>query len=223
MIFDYYPNLGTTTPSVTNPVNGSSTTTTTNSQPSDTLTTSTSSNSGATLSSDTTTSSIPPSINGNVQVKGSVIYATKRIGLYKKVAFTKANRIAWYPKQKRINRPMFVVTGYARSANGTLRYKVRDVNHGRKTAGKTGYVTASRKYVVSVYYASLPKNKQITVISKNGVNAYRSKNLAGKSKHFKKGTRLTVKKLVKHNLTTRYQLSNGWYVTSNKKLVIADD
>ncbi|WP_439646222.1 DUF5776 domain-containing protein [Lentilactobacillus kisonensis] len=29
-----------------------------------------------------------------------------------------------------------------------------------------------------------------------------------------------VKKLDKHNLTTRYQLSNGSYVTANKKLVI---
>ncbi|MFT8735774.1 MAG: DUF5776 domain-containing protein, partial [Lentilactobacillus hilgardii] len=36
-----------------------------------------------------------------------------------------------------------------------------------------------------------------------------------------KGIRLTVKKLIKHNLTTRYQLSNGNYVTANKKLIIA--
>ncbi|EHO45245.1 DUF5776 domain-containing protein [Lentilactobacillus kisonensis] len=39
-------------------------------------------------------------------------------------------------------------------------------------------------------------------------------------KSYKKGTHLSVKKLVKHNLTTRYQLSNGTYVTANKKLVI---
>ncbi|WP_233419310.1 DUF5776 domain-containing protein, partial [Lentilactobacillus hilgardii] len=129
--------------------------------------------------------------------------------------------IAWYPKQKRINRPMFVVTGYKRTSNGTLRYKVRDVNHGRKTAGKTGYITASRKYVVPVYYASVPKSKKITVIAKKGINTYKSANLTGKAKHYKKGVRLTVKKLVKHNLTTRYQLSNGHYVTANKKLIIA--
>ncbi|MEE8823283.1 DUF5776 domain-containing protein [Lentilactobacillus sunkii] len=29
-----------------------------------------------------------------------------------------------------------------------------------------------------------------------------------------------MKKLVKHNLTSRYVLSNGYYVTANKKLVI---
>ncbi|MCT3396930.1 hypothetical protein EFP86_10675 [Lentilactobacillus hilgardii] len=116
---------------------------------------------------------------------------------------------------------MFVVTGYKRTSNGTLRYKVRDVNHGRKTAGKKGYITASRKYVAPVYYASIPKSKKITVIAKKGVNAYKSANLTGKAKHYKKGVRLTVKNLVKHNLTTRYQLSNGKYVTANKKLIIA--
>ncbi|MDN6435967.1 MAG: DUF5776 domain-containing protein [Lentilactobacillus parabuchneri] len=31
---------------------------------------------------------------------------------------------------------------------------------------------------------------------------------------------MTVKRFVKHNLTTRYQLSNGTYITANKKLVI---
>lgn len=120
----------------------------------------------------------------------------------------------------RLNRPMFVITGYARSNNGALRYKVRDVNHGSKTAGKVGYITANRKYVESVYYKSIPKSKKITVISKKGVNAYRHANLTGKTAHYKKGAHLRVTKLVKHNLTTRYQLPNGRYVTANKLLVI---
>ncbi|MFT8913643.1 DUF5776 domain-containing protein, partial [Lentilactobacillus hilgardii] len=156
----------------------------------------------------------------NVAAKGTVIYGLKKVGLYKSPTFKASNRLAWYPKQKRVNRPMFVVTGYARSANGTLRYKVCDVNHGRKTASKTGYLTASKKYVGPVYYATVPKNKRITVIAKTGINAYKSATLNGKAKHYKAGIRLTVKKLVKHNLTTRYQLSNGLYVTANKKLVI---
>ena len=74
--------------------------------------------------------------------------------------------------------------------------------------------------MVNIYYKTMPKNKKITVIAKKGVNSYKNANLTQKSKHFKKGTRLTVKKIVKHNLTTRYQLSNGHYVTANKKLVI---
>ncbi|GAF37156.1 DUF5776 domain-containing protein [Lentilactobacillus farraginis] len=180
--------------------------------------------SGSTTGSTTTTTTKPStSTSPNVAVKGEAVYAIKKIGLYKSTNFTKANRIAWYSKQKRTNRPMFVVTGYKRNSNGTLRYKVRDVNHGRKTAGKTGYITASQKYVVPVYYASVPKSKKITVIAKKGVNAYKSAKLTGKVKCYKKGTHLRVKKLVKHNLTTRYQLTNGKYVTTNKKLIIGGD
>ncbi|MEE8824543.1 bacterial Ig-like domain (group 3) [Lentilactobacillus sunkii] len=156
-------------------------------------------------------------------VKGSAVYSVKKIYMYKHATFKKSQRIAMYPKVKRINRPMFVIVGYDRSNGGALRYKVRDVNHGTKNAGKVGYITASRKYVLNVYYKTMPKNNKITVISKNGVHAYKNKNLTGKTKSYKKGTRLKVKKLIKHNLTTRYQLSNGYYVTANKKLVIHEN
>lgn len=115
---------------------------------------------------------------------------------------------------------MFVVTGYTRSNGGALRYKVRDVNHHSKTAGKRGYITANRKYVVRVYYQSVPKNKLITVINPKGVHAYKNRNLTNRVKHYKKGSHLRVKKIVKWNLTTRYVLTNGHYITANKKLVI---
>lgn len=153
-------------------------------------------------------------------VKGSAVYATKKIYMYKHGNFKKSQRIATYPKQKRINRPMFVVTGYTYSNGGALRYKVRDVNHHSKTAGKRGYITANRKYVVRVYYQSVPKKKLITVINPKGVHAYKNRNLTKQVKHYKKGSHLHVKKIVKWNLTTRYQLTNGHYVTANKKLVI---
>lgn len=152
-------------------------------------------------------------------VKNSAVYAVNPIYMYKHATFKKSQRIAKYPKATRVNRPMFVITGYARSNNGALRYKVRDVNHGKKTAGKIGYITANPKYVLNVYYKTMPKNKKITVIAKS-VHAYKNQSLTGRTKTYKKGTHLTVKKLVKHNLTTRYQLSNGYYVTANKKLVI---
>ncbi|APR06637.1 hypothetical protein FAM21834_00368 [Lentilactobacillus parabuchneri] len=153
-------------------------------------------------------------------VKGAAVYATKAIYMYRTPNFTKHNRVAKYTKKARVNRPMFVVTGYARSNNGALRYKVRDVNKGAKTYGKTGYITANKNYVSGVYYRTLPKNKHLTVIAKKGGNAYRTASLTGKSNHYKKGARLHVKRLVKHNLTTRYQLTNGHYVTANKKFVI---
>lgn len=171
-------------------------------------------------SESTTQQANTASTPNNVAVKGAAVYATKGIYLYQNSTFKNTQRLAKYPKAKRISRPMFVVTGYAHSANGTLRYKVRDVNHGSKTAGKVGYITANQKYVVPVYYKTMPKSRQITVINPKGVNAYKRVNLTGKIVNYKKGTPLVVKKIVKHRLTTRYQLSNGTYITGNKKLVI---
>ena len=153
-------------------------------------------------------------------VKGSAVYATKRIYMYRSANFKKSQRTATYPKAKRVNRPMFVVLGYAKSNGGALRYKVCDVNHGKKTDGKIGYISANPKYVVNVYYKTMPKDNKITVVNKKGIHAYKHVNLTGQVKTFKKGTHLTVKSFEKHNLTTRYKLSNGTYITANKKLVI---
>lgn len=154
------------------------------------------------------------------EVKGDAVYAVKPIYMYSSPNFDKSDRIAKYPKRTRINRPMFVVTGYAKSNGGALRYEVRDVNKHSKYYGKTGYITSNKRYVLNAYYQTMPKNKKITVIAKKGVNAYRTASLNGKATHYKKGTHLHVKRLVKHNLTTRYQLTNGDYVTGNKQLVI---
>ncbi|MCV3739957.1 BspA family leucine-rich repeat surface protein [Lentilactobacillus hilgardii] len=175
--------------------------------------TSTNSSISTTSSSDDNVISIPNS----AAAKGTVVYSIKKIGLYKTTDFTKNNRRSWYAKKPRINRPMFVVTGYARSANGNLRYQVRDVNHKSKTKGQTGYITASQKYIRFVYYAT--KQSMITVINPRGVNAYRKVNLTGKVKNYRQGTLLRVKGIVKHNLTTRYVLTNGDYITANRKLI----
>ncbi|MFC6275833.1 DUF5776 domain-containing protein [Levilactobacillus tangyuanensis] len=159
------------------------------------------------------------SAGATVAPKGTVIYATKKIGLYKQATFTKKARTQWYQKKSRINRPMFVVTGYATSKHGADRYKVKDVNHHSKTAGKTGYVTANAAYTAPVYYGA--KHSQVTVINPKGINAYSKKSLKGKATHYKQGQVLKVKKIVSHNLTTRYVLSSGRYITANKQLVKA--
>ncbi|WP_283679827.1 DUF5776 domain-containing protein [Lentilactobacillus sp. Marseille-Q4993] len=152
--------------------------------------------------------------------KNTAVYAIKKIYLYKNTTFNKKDRIAVYNKAKRTNRPMFVVTDYGYSKAGRLRYKVRDVNHKSKTAGKVGYITANKGFVLPVYYRALPKSKVVTVISKGGVKAYKNKNLTGHVKSYKKGTILKVKKIERYNLTSRFVLSNGYYITGNKKLVI---
>lgn len=153
-------------------------------------------------------------------VKGEAVYAVKKIYMYKSPNFNKLNRKVRYNKSQRTKRPMFVVTGYARSNNGALRYRVRDVNHQTKNDGKKGYITASTKFVVPVYYQSIPKSRVIKVINSKGIHAYKNKNLTARVHSCKKNTRLHVKKIVKHNLTTRYQLTNGRYITGNKLFVI---
>lgn len=152
------------------------------------------------------------------QVKNGVVYSLKKIYIYKHADFKKSQRIAMYVKKPRINRPMFVVLDYQRSKGGALRYKVRDVNHHSKHAAKVGYITANQKYVRPVYYRAQPKT--VTVISANGVNEYNEKHLGTKIKNFKQGTVLKVDSIVKHNLTTRYMLGNGNFITANRKLVI---
>lgn len=154
---------------------------------------------------------------GNVAAKGTVVYAIKKIGLYKKTDFSTANRRSWYVKKPRIYRPMFVVTGYARSKDGTLRYRVRDVNHLTVNRGKKGYITANSHYIRPVYYQST--HQTVTVINPRGVNSYRKADLTSKVRNYKQGTVLKVKRIVTHNLTTRYVLSNGHYITGNRKLV----
>ena len=113
---------------------------------------------------------------------------------------------------------MFVVKKIVKNQNVRVRFYVKDVNHLSSSYGKKGYITARKNYVVPVYYQS--KARMITIINPLGVNEYQNKNLTKPVKNLKQGTHLKVKRVVKHNLTTRYQLANGHYLTANRKLVI---
>lgn len=163
--------------------------------------------SSANGASDTATSSAT-----KVSVSKTSVYATRKIGLYKTVNFTKNNRIRWYQKQPRTKRPKFTVIGYARTNAGTLRYKVKT------TSGQTGYITANTDYVGNTYYQTNPK--KITVINAKGINAYRKVNLTSKVRHYRKGTVLKVKAVKQHGITTRLILTNGTYITANKTMVL---
>jgi len=151
--------------------------------------------------------------------KRSVIYGLKTLYLYRTPTFNKSQRVVKYSKTTRTNQPMFVVTGYAYSKSGSLRYKVKDVNHTSKTTGKTGYVTARKDFVGSAYYQK--SVKQIKVLNKKGVNLYQNVNLTKRTKHVKQSKVLKIVGLEQHNLATRFVLSNGQYLTANKKIVMA--
>jgi len=148
--------------------------------------------------------------------ENKIVYTTKKIGLYTSPTFTSKARVRWYHQTKRISRPMFKVLGYARSKNGILRYKVKDVTPNSKTRGRIGYITTNDNFTGNAYYQT--KAKQIKVL--RGLNSYKTKALTGKKVHYRKHQVIRVKKLVTHNLTTRYQLPNGRYVSANKRLVI---
>lgn len=153
-----------------------------------------------------------------VAQKKSAILAVKPIYLYQRPTFNKHQRLAKYVKASRGERPMFVVLGYAHSKNGLLRYRVKDVNHKSKADGKIGYVTAKSAFVTPAYYQKTVK--RVKVLNKSGVNEYRKVNLTGKTKHLKKNQTVKVIGLEHHNLTTRFKLSNGHYITANKNLVM---
>lgn len=182
-----------------------------------------SSGSHSTSSSTSTTQPVSPQPSNPqpsgslVATKGEAVYALKPIYLYDSKNFNSDKRLAKYVRKPRVNRPMFVVIRYARDSDGRLRYFVRDVNHLSQTDGKAGYITASTSYVRPVYYQSL--HRFITVINPNGVNSYRTKKLTGFVKHYRQGTILKLSKIVTHNLTTRYVLTNGKIITANRKLV----
>jgi hypothetical protein len=164
----------------------------------------------------TTTTTQPAEPAGTAKI-GEAVYALKKVYMYQHNTFKVKERQACYVSKPRIYRPMFVVTGYAHSKNGHLRYKVRDVNHLSKNKNKRGYITAQWAYIRPVYYHS--QHQTLTVINPRGVNAYKRVNLTGKVKHYKQGTILHVTKFVHHNLTTRYVLNNGNYITGNRKLI----
>ncbi|MFD1454738.1 DUF5776 domain-containing protein [Levilactobacillus lanxiensis] len=167
-----------------------------------------------TTSKQTVTYTYRPNVVAPV-VKNSVVYATKGLNLYTTPTFTAGAKMTHFVKKSRMNRPMFKVIDFATSRNGLKRYRVKDLNG----KGTTGYITARSTYVKTVYYANKPT--KITVINPKGLNAYAKKNLTGKTTHYKQGQVLKVKKIVSHNLTTRFVLSNGTYISANKKLVIA--
>ncbi|WP_125573313.1 DUF5776 domain-containing protein [Levilactobacillus huananensis] len=158
-------------------------------------------------------------LDESVPVNG-MVYAKRTINLHSNKNFTDKTPKANYHKQKRANRPIFSVTGYATSKQGYKRYQVRDVNKKSKTAGKTGYITAKYDYVSSAYYR-LNQNK-VKVLGARGINGYKQKNLKDKIRHYKKGQTLKIKRIISNNKITRFQLTNGQYVTGNKKLVIAE-
>lgn len=142
-----------------------------------------------------------------------IVYAISKVKLYKHASLT-GSVVATYAKQKRTKRPMFKVVKKTQNSDGQSVFAVKAIR-----SGQTGYLTASRQSVVNAYYQTTPKT--IKVIATKGINQYQAKQLTGNKMAVSKGRTLRVKKLIKVGLTSRFELTNGHYVSANKKLVLA--
>ena len=144
----------------------------------------------------------------------SVVYALTTVKLYRNSNFIKSNLTKTYKKRVRINRSMFLVISQRTNKQGQVIYHVKDMN-----SGKTGYTLSGSKYFAHAYYSA--KVTRIKVINPKGVNEYGKVNLTSKKRHVKKNASLNVKKVVNYGRSNRMQLTNGCYITANKKLVLA--
>lgn len=181
---------------------------------------SSSASSSSSATSTSSSSSVPistPTVSGKPVKKAShrsIVYALTTVKLYRSSNFTKSNLTKTYKKRARINRPMFLVISQQTNKQGHAIYRVKDIN-----SGKTGYTLSGSKYFAPAYYSA--KVTRIKVINPKGINEYGKVNLTSKKRHVKKNASLSVRKVVNYGLYSRMQLTNGRYITANKKLILA--
>jgi hypothetical protein len=166
-------------------------------------------------SSDTATSPTEPvdSAKANhVNAKSAYpfkVYAKTAIYKYQSTNFKKSQRIRKYVKRVRSSAPIFTVTKTVKDSQGHWRYKV---------AG--GYITANSKNVGFLYWQS-NQYKKLSVTNPKGTYEYRSTIALKRNrvKLLKEGTTVKVKGVVHNGMTTRYLLTDGNYVTGDKRVV----
>ncbi|MCT3398504.1 exo-alpha-sialidase [Lentilactobacillus hilgardii] len=193
--------LGTTTSSSSSSVQSSS--------PSTPIASSSSVSSSSSSTVSSTSSSTTATAPSTSVAKPFKVVATKALYRYNNVNFSKANRIKHYAKKSITKAPVFTVVATTKSSNGALRYQLSDGS----------YITTKAGYVTKLYNQA--KTKTLRVINPKGTWEYKFSKLTKKSavKHLKKSKVVKVKKLVRKGTATRYQLTNGHYVTGNKQFV----
>ncbi|WP_307811903.1 DUF5776 domain-containing protein [Lactobacillus helveticus] len=181
---------------------------------------SSSASSSSAATSTSSSSSVPistPTVSGKPVKKAShrsIVYALTTVKLYRSSNFTKSNLTKTYKKRARINRPMFLVISQQTNKQGHAIYQVKDMN-----SGQTGYTLSGSKYFAYAYYSA--KVTRIKVINPKGINEYGKVNLTSKKRHVKKNASLSVRKVVNYGRSNRMQLTNGRYITANKKFILA--
>ncbi|GEO70285.1 DUF5776 domain-containing protein [Levilactobacillus acidifarinae] len=140
--------------------------------------------------------------------KPFMIYTKQALYRYTQPTFKIKRRAKYYRRYPRQTAPTFKVIGIKRSANGRLRYKLANGS----------YVTARKTFVYNLYW----QGKHYTKIKLDRtIYQYKHAKFAkvNRQKRLKKGTIVTVMRVVHRGYMTRYQLSNGSYITGNKQFI----
>lgn len=149
------------------------------------------------------TSPAKPTVQPSRTVKA--VYLTKAFKLYQNVTDLTVKRS--YSAHSRATAPHFKVTGVVTLKNGQRFYRV-----------KGGYIRVNAA-AHNLYYQR--KTKRVAVIAKHGIYEYRHATLKASQrvKLVKPKTVLKVKKIVFQGHVTRYQLTNGHYITANRQFI----
>lgn len=147
---------------------------------------------------------VTPEVPSNQRFK---VYAKTALNEYSSPLFTSRTKRNHYVKKARVYAPSFTVKKVVTNANGRSRYLL--------TNGR--YITANSNNVGLLYWQG--NYHQLYVVNPRGTYEYKSVrfNHANRVRIRKQGEKLAVKKVVHHGLTTRYQLTNGNYVSGNKQ------
>ena len=132
------------------------------------------------------------------------VYAKKPIYLHRDIYFSPDNRIKKYRRRHQ----GFKVIKIIRRNDGSLCYKV---------AG--GYITADPAYITNVLASSIPR--VVKVINPRGIYVHKSKHFdtGNIMKLLSKGTRIRIADVVQDGNKKRFQLRNGYYITSDRHQV----
>ncbi|WP_304057164.1 DUF5776 domain-containing protein [Levilactobacillus namurensis] len=190
----------------TSSVNSSATTSSHPSAPTTPTSSATTTSSSSAQSSTTT-----PSSNANqAAFKPFKLYVKHNLYAYRHPTFKTSQRVKHYVKRPRVKAQALTVVGTARSKQGLLRYQLANGT----------YITAQPGFVANLYWQGIHSTK-LTVTNPKGAYLYRGTRFTQKNrrKFLKPGTTVKVKQLVHHGMTTRYQLTNGQYLTGNKRFV----
>lgn len=145
----------------------------------------------------------------NQAAKSFKIYLTKGLYTYQKPDFKQSQRVKYYPQRSRTKAQTLTVVKTVKNSTGKARYQLSNGT----------YITANQNYTQKLYYSMAPK--RVKVINRTGIRQYPTTQFKDRQagKRLKRGQVLKVKRIVHTGLSSKFQLTNGHYITANKQFV----